>query len=67
MNCVWKVTYELDFQNEFALIRPVFHVSILMKCIGDPTTIIPLEGLGVHESISYEALAVEILDRKVNR
>ncbi|XP_049354773.1 uncharacterized protein LOC125819368 [Solanum verrucosum] len=37
------------------------------ECIGDPVCIIPLEGLGVDESFSYEEVPVEIFDRKVKR
>ncbi|WMV58396.1 hypothetical protein MTR67_051781 [Solanum verrucosum] len=40
---------------------------MLKKCIGDPVYIIPLEGLGVDESLSYEEILVEILDRQVKR
>ncbi|WMV08910.1 hypothetical protein MTR67_002295, partial [Solanum verrucosum] len=32
-----------------------------------PVSIIPLEGLGVDESLSYEEVPVEILDRQVKR
>jgi len=56
---IGKVTYEL------ALIHLVFHVSILKKYIGDPTSIIPLEGLGFDESLSYEEVQVKIIDRQV--
>ncbi|WMV55013.1 hypothetical protein MTR67_048398 [Solanum verrucosum] len=38
---VGKVAYELDFRNELALVHPVSHVSILKKCVGDPTSIVP--------------------------
>ncbi|KAH0644862.1 hypothetical protein KY284_032746 [Solanum tuberosum] len=64
---IGKVAYELDFPNELAPVHPVFHVSMLKKCIGDPVSIIPLEGLGVDESLSYEEIFVEILDRQVKR
>ncbi|WMV18722.1 hypothetical protein MTR67_012107 [Solanum verrucosum] len=37
------------------------------RCIGDPIPIIPLEGLGVHESLSYEEVPIEILDGQVKR
>ncbi|WMV58742.1 hypothetical protein MTR67_052127 [Solanum verrucosum] len=40
---------------------------MLKKCIGDPVSIIPLEGLGVDESLSYEEVPIEILDRQVKR
>ena len=36
--------YELKLPNELAMIHPVFHVSLLKKCIGDPVSILPLEG-----------------------
>ncbi|WMV54800.1 hypothetical protein MTR67_048185 [Solanum verrucosum] len=40
---------------------------MIKKCIGDPASIIPLDGLGVEESISYEEVPVEILDRQDKR
>ncbi|WMV54810.1 hypothetical protein MTR67_048195 [Solanum verrucosum] len=64
---VGKIAYELDLPNELAPVHSVFHVSMLKKCIGDPVSIIPLEGLGVDESLSYEEVPVEILDRQVKR
>ncbi|WMV14089.1 hypothetical protein MTR67_007474 [Solanum verrucosum] len=64
---VGKVAYELDLPNELAPVHLVFHVSMLKKCIGDPVSIIPLEGLGVDESLSYIEVPVEILDRQVKR
>ena len=49
-----KVAYELRVPNKLASVHLVFHVSILKKCIGDPVSIIPIEGLGVDENLSYE-------------
>ena len=51
---VGSVAYELKFPKELAMIHPVFHVSMLKKCIGDPVSILPLKGLGVKEDLSYE-------------
>ena len=28
-------------------VHPVFHVSMIKKCIGDPESILTIEGLGV--------------------
>ncbi|WMV32992.1 hypothetical protein MTR67_026377 [Solanum verrucosum] len=62
-----KVAYELELPNELASVHPVFHVSMLKKCVGDPTSIVPLEGLGVKENLSYEEVPIEILDRQVKK
>ena len=64
---VGSVAYELRFPNELAMIHPVLHVSMLKKCTCDPIFILPLEGLGVKEDLSYEEVLVEILDRQVKK
>ncbi|WMV09208.1 hypothetical protein MTR67_002593 [Solanum verrucosum] len=50
-----------------ASMHPVFHVSMLKKCVGNPTSIVPLEDLGVCENLSYEGASIEILDRQVEK
>ncbi|WMV37777.1 hypothetical protein MTR67_031166 [Solanum verrucosum] len=64
---IGKVDYELDLPNELATVPPIFHVSILKKCVGDPTSIVSLEGLGVDESLLYEEFSIENLDRQAKR
>ena len=49
-----EVAYELALTAELASVHPVFHVSIIKKCLGDPTSILPVEGLGVDKDLSYE-------------
>ncbi|WMV41826.1 hypothetical protein MTR67_035211 [Solanum verrucosum] len=44
---IGKIAYELDLPNDLTLAHSVFHVSLLNKCVGDPTSIVPLEGLRV--------------------
>ena len=51
---VGKVFYELKLQSELAPVHPVFHVSMLKKCIGNPVSILPIEGLEVNENLAYE-------------
>ena len=64
---VGKVAYELKLPIEIALFHVVFHVSMLKKCIGDLLSILPIKGLGVYETLSYEEVVVEILDRQVKK
>lgn len=45
--------------------HPLFYVSLLKKCVSDPTSIVPLERVGVTKSLSYEEVLVEMLDRKI--
>ena len=40
---------------------------MLKKCIGDPISILPLEGLSVNEDLYYEEAPMEILDRQVKK
>ena len=62
-----KVSYELRLPSELSSINPVFHVSMLKKCIGDPESTLPIEGLGVKDNLSYEEVPVQILDRQVKK
>ena len=36
---------------------------MLKKCIGDPESVLPIEGLGVKDNLSYEEVMAKILDR----
>ena len=62
---VGKVTYELRLPSELASIHPVFHGSMLKKCIGDPESILPIEGREVKDNLSYEEVPIQILDMHV--
>ncbi|WMV49471.1 hypothetical protein MTR67_042856 [Solanum verrucosum] len=67
LRCFGKVAYELDLPNDLASVDPIFYISLLKKCVGDPTSIFALEGLGVKENLSYEEVLIEILDRQVKK
>ncbi|WMV30652.1 hypothetical protein MTR67_024037 [Solanum verrucosum] len=64
---IGKVSYELELPEESAAVHPVFHILILKKCVGDPAYVVPLESVAVKDSLSYEDVPVEILDRQVRR
>ena len=65
MERVGKVAYELELLAKLAAVHPVFHISLLKKCMGDPASIVPLESVAVNDSLSYENVPVKILDRQV--
>ena len=64
---VGEVAYELAFLVAPDSVHLVFHVAMLKKFLGDPTSIVTVEGSGVHEDLSYEKVPIEILDRQVKR
>ena len=64
---VGNVAYELEFPPSLSSIHPVFHVSKLRKFIGNHSSVVPLEVVGISDSLSYEIVSIEILDRQVHR
>ncbi|WMV08941.1 hypothetical protein MTR67_002326 [Solanum verrucosum] len=52
---------------ELAAVHPVLHISLLKKCVGYPTSIVPLESVVVNDSLTYEGVPVEILDHPICR
>ncbi|XP_010319646.1 uncharacterized protein [Solanum lycopersicum] len=54
LQCVGEVAYELILPMEIASAHPVFYFSMLNKCLCDPVSILPIEGLRVDEDFSYE-------------
>ncbi|XP_015160865.1 uncharacterized protein [Solanum tuberosum] len=58
---IWKigmVAYELDLPSELEAVHPVFHVSMLWKCIGN---------ICIAEDLSYAEVPIAILDRQVRK
>ncbi|XP_070002771.1 uncharacterized protein [Nicotiana sylvestris] len=64
---IGQVAYRLELPPEMSLVHPVFHVSMLKKVVGDPSTIVPIEAIEVNEELSYEEISVAILDRQVRK
>ncbi|XP_055826385.1 uncharacterized protein LOC129894762 [Solanum dulcamara] len=51
---VGQVAYELELLANLEAVHPVFHVSILRKCIGDPYRVFPIDDVQVTGELSYE-------------
>ncbi|WMV55115.1 hypothetical protein MTR67_048500 [Solanum verrucosum] len=64
---IGKDSYELDLPNNLASVHPIFHVSLFKKCVSDLTSIVPLESLGIKDSLSYEEFLVGIFDQQVRK
>ncbi|KAF3643823.1 hypothetical protein FXO38_20466 [Capsicum annuum] len=62
-----KVAYELELPLDLASAHPVFHVSLLKKCIGDPAVVVPIQSIDIQNNLSYEEILVEILDYQICR
>ena len=59
------VAYELGLPSELVSAHSLYHVSMLKKYIGDPESILNIEGLGFQENHSYEEVPINNLDRQV--
>ena len=61
------MSYEFYFPSALTSVNPVFHVSMLKKCIGDSESIPEIDGRGVKDNLSYEEVLVQILYRQVTK
>ncbi|WMV51513.1 hypothetical protein MTR67_044898 [Solanum verrucosum] len=64
---IGNVAYELELPQELAAVHPVFHISMLKKCMGDPSVIIPTANIEIKDALSYGEIPVQILDRQVRK
>ncbi|WMV59522.1 hypothetical protein MTR67_052907 [Solanum verrucosum] len=64
---VGNVAYELELPQDLAAVHLGFHISMLKKCTGDPSLIIPTKNIRIKDSLSYEEILVQILDCQVRK
>ncbi|XP_015169925.1 uncharacterized protein [Solanum tuberosum] len=64
---VSNVAYELEAPSESAAVHPVFHISMLKKCMDNPSLIVRIENIGIKDNLSYEEMPVRILDHHVRK
>ena len=57
----------MAYESKLVVAHLVFHISLMQKCVGDPASRVLLENVAVKDSLSYEDVPVEILDRQVRR
>ena len=62
---VGNVAYIFELPQELEAVHPVFHISLLKECLGDPSLIVPTENFGIKDNLSYEEVSVQIFDRHV--
>ncbi|WMV51628.1 hypothetical protein MTR67_045013 [Solanum verrucosum] len=62
-----NVAYELELPQELAAVHSLFHISMLKKCMGDTSLIIPTKNIEIKDNLSYEEIPVLILDRQVHK
>ena len=67
LKSVGKVLHELELPAELAAVHQVFHISLLKKCVGDLSSIVSLESVGVKYSLSYDDVPIDILECQVRR
>ena len=61
---IGKVAYELALLPTLAGVHNVFHVSMLMKYILDPSHVLNYEPLKIKDNLTYEKVPIQILDRE---
>ncbi|CAN4081358.1 unnamed protein product [Withania somnifera] len=62
-----QMSYKLELPQELSTVHPIFHVSMLRRCIGDPSRITPIEDVQVIEDLTYKEIPISILDQQVKK
>ena len=62
-----NVSDEWELPHELEVVHSIFHISMLNKCLGDPSFIVPSENVGIKYNLSYEEVPVQILDWRVRK
>lgn len=60
-----QVASKPELPQELEAVHPVFHIFMLRKCLSDLSRIIHVEDIQVTDSLPYEEVPVDILDRHV--
>ena len=61
---VGNIAYRPVLPLELSFVHNVFHVSMLRRCILDPSHVLNQEPLGLDPDLSYEERPIQILDKR---
>ena len=64
---VGNVSYKLALPHNFGRVHPVFHISMLRKCVPHPSHILQTQEIEVDKDLSYEEVPVAIVDRQTRK
>ena len=62
---VGKVAYRVALPPNLANLHDVFHVSQLRKYVPDPSHVIQMDDVQVHDNLTVETMPVRIVDREM--
>nr|XP_016499872.1 PREDICTED: uncharacterized protein LOC107818381 [Nicotiana tabacum] len=64
---VGVVAYRFALPPELTVIYPIFHVSMLRKCISDSSQVIEAPAIPLDEKLSYKEEPMAIIDRQIRK
>ena len=59
--------YVLELPQELAAVHLIFHDSMLKKCLGDPSLIVPNQNIRIKDNLSYDEISGQVFDRHVRK
>ncbi|XP_060182389.1 uncharacterized protein LOC132612061 [Lycium barbarum] len=62
-----EVAYRLALPREMSFIHPVFHVSMLRKCISDSSRVLEAPTIHLDYNLTYKEEPVAIVDRQIRK
>ncbi|WMV08530.1 hypothetical protein MTR67_001915, partial [Solanum verrucosum] len=65
-NRIGNVAYEFELPQELAAVHSEFHISMLKKCMDDPSLIIPIEDIVASVKVLWRNQIVEEATREAD-
>ena len=61
---IGPLAYRLDLPEEFSRVHNVFHISMLLKYIPDPSHVLDTPEIELRDDLSYEEQPVQVMGRE---